>query len=198
MFINFFMFFVTGSLLSLHSIVAFSSNRGLRGTVEVFSYKAPSGTYYCKADYQCPTNSYCDRFNSTTGICGCEDEYASKDRFCDYTRKNGDNAAVLSLLNLIGPMGIFYALDGIESSSKFMKVVAYLHLFTCGFIGFVIVLPLILLLNLFTTGKKCEEFIPFFGLLYVLMSFIWVIVDVTCFLNGTYVDAHGIDFYNPE
>lgn len=179
------------SLLSLLSLSCFASQVNLRGTSQISFDTVPVETYYCISNYQCPTNSNCGRFNSTIGICECLDEYASKDGFCDYGRKSWVAGLVLSTLNFFGPINIFYTLDGIHSTDEFMQKIAYAHLFTCGIIGYLIVVPLPTLFISMFNGDTGLGFAAVMSVIYIFLSFCWFIVDVIYFADDVYVDAYG-------
>lgn len=148
--------------------------------------------HYCNYNYECSPHSNCEQFNSTISICHCNDKYASKNGVCNYKRKSWIIGLCLSSLNLLAPVNIFYTLEGIYSIDSFMQSIAYAHLFTCGILGYlIIVMPLSLIIFIFNK-ESSAIFAIVFVFFYFCFTLIWFIIDIIYFVDGKYVDANGV------
>lgn len=179
----------------------------LRSVEQNISQNITSETnYYCQYVYECPDHSSCVQYNKTTGICSCDDNYASLNGFCNYERKSSLVGLLLSIfLDEIAPIGRMYSLNGVKSTDDYSQKVAVAELFTCGTLGFFILwicfTILFLLLKICGVCKddnreEAEKLYvgvsQIIGGIITITTFIWWIFDIVQFSSGTVKDQNGI------
>lgn len=194
-------------LITFSLILVLTSGFNLRSVEQTDSQNMTSETnYYCQYVYECPDHSSCIQYNKTTGICSCDDNYASLNGFCDYKRKSSLVGLLLSIfLDEAAPIGRMYSLNGVKSTDNYSQKVAVAELFTCGLLGFLIVWTcftiLFLLLNIcgICKGDNREEieklywfFCKIIANIISITTFIWWIFDIVQFASGTVKDQNGV------
>lgn len=150
--------------------------------------------YFCFSNYECPPHSSCGQYNRTTGICECDDAYATLTTFCQYKRKSALVGLLLTIfLQELAPLGRMYALSGITSTDQEAECTAVGELFTCGLLGtLLIVVPTALLLCWFTSSDDLNAITKLLSILVLIITFIWWITDVVGFANNTIKDENGV------
>lgn len=156
--------------------------------------------YFCYSDYQCPVNSNCDRYNITTGICVCDNEYASYNGFCDYKKKSALTGLLLTIfLQEFAPVGRMYALGGLNSVNEKSESIMYGEFFTCGLLGIIVTGGICTILILILTCCQGGEIVGvIFGAISIIISiltFVWYIIDIVGFSYNTIKDQNGIPLY---